>query len=79
MDRNILKYTIEDNNLKTNKYLPVTGIPIFSSNYLKVINPDIILILAWNFKNEILQKLKSMGIKQKKIIVPLPKFEIIEI
>jgi len=79
MDRNTLKNTIEDNHLKTNKYLPVTGIPIFESKYLKDINPDIILILAWNFKNEILQKLKSMGIKQKTIIVPLPKFEIIEI
>ena len=30
-------------------------------------------ILAWNFSDDILKKLKKMGFKDTKIIIPLPK------
>ena len=54
-----LKLTIEDNYLKINKYLPVTGISILPKRLLIKNKPDLILILAWNFKKEIITSLKK--------------------
>jgi cupin fold WbuC family metalloprotein len=37
---------------------------------------DVIIILAWRYKKEILKKLKKNYYKNKNIAVPLPKFNI---
>ncbi len=71
-----LKLTIEDNYLKINKYLPVTGISILPKDYLLKNKPDLILILAWNFKKEIITSLKKIIKRKIIVIVPLPKLEI---
>ncbi|MFL2889415.1 MAG: NAD-dependent epimerase/dehydratase family protein [Pelagibacteraceae bacterium] len=49
---NEFEYIVEDNNLKHNKFIPGVKIPIKSKSELK--NKDIcILVLAWNFFNDI--------------------------
>ena len=35
-------------------------------------NPDVILLLAWNFKEEIIEKLKSRWKWAGDLIIPLP-------
>lgn len=76
IDKRKLKLVIEDNHLKINKFLPVTGIPILSRDFLISSKPDIILIFAWNFKKEILKSLKKIIKKRIVVIIPLPKLEI---
>ena len=39
-------------------------------------SPDYILILSWNFKDEIIKKVKDMGYKGK-FIIPIPKWEVL--
>jgi SAM-dependent methyltransferase len=73
-------YTIDDNKLKQNTVSPGKYIPIKSINWLEQDiknenSPEYILILAWNFKNEIIKKCKEIGYKGK-FITPLPNFEI---
>ena len=46
-------YIIEDNSLKHNKILPGVKIPIYSKDKIKEKQPDIIIVMAWNFINEI--------------------------
>jgi len=47
-----IKCIIEDNKLKHGKFIPGVKIPIISKKNLKT-NPKCILVLAWNFFNEI--------------------------
>jgi ubiquinone/menaquinone biosynthesis C-methylase UbiE len=57
IDYNILDCVIDDTNLKQNKYIPGTGIPIVSREYLKNNKVDYILILAHNFTEYIVKSL----------------------
>jgi nucleoside-diphosphate-sugar epimerase/quercetin dioxygenase-like cupin family protein/2-polyprenyl-3-methyl-5-hydroxy-6-metoxy-1,4-benzoquinol methylase len=50
---NEINYIIEDNALKHNKILPGVRIPIYSKEKLKERLPDVIVVMAWNFVEEI--------------------------
>jgi len=47
-----IEYIVDDNKLKHKKFVPGVKIPIYSKNKLKK-TKAIILVLAWNFYNEI--------------------------
>lgn len=51
-----LQYIVDSTPYKQGLYTPGTHIPIFSEDRIYEIHPDYILILAWNFKNEIMRK-----------------------
>lgn len=53
IDNNYIDYIIEDNNFKHGKLLPGVRIPICSKEKLSSNPPDIIVIMAWNFAEEI--------------------------
>ena len=53
---------VEDNNLKHGKYLPGMNIPIVSKNKIKT-KPDCVLVLAWNFFQEIKKKNSDLAHK----------------
>ena len=55
---------IEDNNLKHNKYIPGTKIKIISKDNIKS-KVDYLIVLAWNFFDEIK---KNNSFISKKII-----------
>ena len=46
-------------------------IPIVSPEEALKDNPDVILLLAWNFKDEIIEELKTKYLWKGKIILPL--------
>ena len=52
---NEIDFIIEDNKLKQGKFLPGMKIPIISKSEIKF-KPDLALVLAWNFFNEIKNK-----------------------
>lgn len=74
-----IKFIVDDNYLKQGKFTPGKNIQIINFKKLKNHNFDFIIILAWNFANPIIKKLKQ-NIKNKKfkIIVPFPKVKIIK-
>ena len=70
-DNNNLDLIIDNNPLKQNLYSPGTNIKIVNfENGIKS-KPDAIFILAWNFKDEIINQCKSAGY-QGNFIVPFP-------
>jgi hypothetical protein len=75
IDCNILDVVIDDTDLKQDKYIPGTGIQIKNRNYLKENKVDYILILAHNFKEEIINNLKNQY--QGKYIILFPEIQII--
>ena len=57
-----IKFIIEDNKLKHNKYLPGLNIPIYSKSKIKKKEKNI-LVLAWNFFEEIKKNNKKLANK----------------
>lgn len=74
LDSSIIDYIADGTPYKQGKYAPGVGIPIVSEKELLAQPPDIVLILAWNFKEEILEKLQGRGYT---FVVPIPKMEVI--
>ena len=62
---------IDNNTLKQGLYSPGSNIPIVNFNDGLKLDPDIIFILAWNFKDEIISQCKESGYKGK-FLIPFP-------
>jgi nucleoside-diphosphate-sugar epimerase/SAM-dependent methyltransferase len=71
IDNDIIDYIIDENKLKQHLFTPGSNILITDITSLKTINKDtVILITAWNFYNEILEKIK-IKLKEYNIIFPV--------
>jgi 2-polyprenyl-3-methyl-5-hydroxy-6-metoxy-1,4-benzoquinol methylase len=69
-----ITYLVDDNPDKIGTYSPGYQIPVQAPEHLKAEQPDVLIILAWRFKKEILEKLEELPCE---LIVPLPEFEVI--
>lgn len=69
-------YIVDQTPEKIGKYSPGTNILIVDMPYLIKYEPDYLVILSWNFANEIIKKCRDAGYRGK-FILPLT-FEIIE-
>ena len=56
----VIDYTIEDNNLKVGKIIPGVNIPIKSKEYCFENLPNVIIVLAWNFFEDIKKNNKEL-------------------
>jgi SAM-dependent methyltransferase len=73
-----LDFTVDRNPYKQGKYTPGMHIPIRHPDALLAAQPDYILILPWNLKDEILATVgRTAGIKAR-FIVPIPRVEVLE-
>ena len=73
INNKILDKIIDKNKLKKNQYTPGSNIKIIDYDEIikKVSNFKLIVVLAWNFKSEIVRDLKKNGFKGK-FLLPLP-------
>lgn len=53
IDNSLIDYTIEDNQLKVGKIIPGVNIPIMNKEYCYENLPSVIVVLAWNFFEDI--------------------------
>ena len=65
LDENHFSYTIDDNLLKQNKYIPGTNIQIKSISEIEGMSFDYILVLAWNFFDSIKENNKKIFKKSR--------------
>lgn len=71
IDNDIIDYIIDENVFKQNLFTPGTNILVTDINSLKTIDKDtVILITAWNFYNEIVEKIK-LKLKEYNITFPI--------
>ncbi|MBT5107644.1 MAG: SAM-dependent methyltransferase, partial [Rhodospirillaceae bacterium] len=52
-----IDYTVDRSPHKQNHLLPGTHIPVFSPDKIKETKPDLLLILPWNLKDEIMEQM----------------------
>lgn len=65
-----IECAVEINEFKIGTYYPGTRIPVRHQD--AVPPPDVYLLLAWNFKDEILGKLESFRANGGHVLVPIP-------
>ena len=68
-----LTYVIDESPERYDRYVGGTDIPIFNKNILDTDSPDYILLLAWNYADMIMEKLKG---KKYKYIIPFPTVQL---
>jgi hypothetical protein len=71
-----LAYTVDRNPYKQGKFLPGTHIPIYHPDRIRQTRPDYVLILPWNFKDEIMQQNRDIGEWGGQFVVPIPTVQL---
>jgi SAM-dependent methyltransferase len=71
-----LDYTVDRNPYKHGKFLPGTHIPIFPPEKIRETRPDYVLILPWNFKDEIMQQMAHIREWGGHFVVPIPELKV---
>ncbi len=72
----IIECVIDDTPSKQGKFLPQSHIPVVSRDYFNENKPDIIIILPWNFKKEIIRKLAFTKEWNAQLVTYIPNIEI---
>jgi hypothetical protein len=73
-----LDYTVDRNPYKHGKFTPGTHIPIFPPEKIDETKPDYVLILPWNFKDEIVSQMARIRSWGGKFVVPIPSVQVID-
>ncbi|MBU4220125.1 MAG: class I SAM-dependent methyltransferase [Euryarchaeota archaeon] len=73
-----LDYTVDRNPYKQDKYLPGTHIPIKHPDKIKEDEPDYVLILPWNIKDEIMEQMSYIREWGGKFVIPIPEVVVLE-
>jgi hypothetical protein len=68
-----VEFTVDKNPYKQGKFLPGTHIPIYGPDKIDQEKPDYILILPWNFKDEIMAQLAHTRSWGAQFIIPIPE------
>lgn len=72
-----MRYIVDETPEKIGKYSPGTRIPIVSMADMIRHPPDYLVLLSWNFADELMNKARAAGYKGK-FIVPIPEFKVID-
>jgi hypothetical protein len=69
----VIDYVVDRNIHKHGKYMPGLHIPIFDPSRLENELPDYVVLLPWNFKDEILAQEAGFRDKGGKFVIPIPE------
>ncbi|HTV40856.1 MAG TPA: class I SAM-dependent methyltransferase [Candidatus Sulfotelmatobacter sp.] len=72
-----LEFTVDRNPYKQGKFLPGTHIPIFPVEKIDETKPDYLLILPWNFKDEIVKQMARIRNWGGQFVIPIPGVQVI--
>jgi SAM-dependent methyltransferase len=72
-----LDYTVDRNPYKHGRFTPGTRIPIHPPERLAETRPDVILILPWNLKDEIVAQLAYTREWGAELVVPIPSTRVV--
>jgi hypothetical protein len=73
----VLEFVADRNVHKQGRYVPGVRLPIVAPERILQEQPDYLLILPWNFKEEIMEQQAEYRARGGRFIVPVPQPEII--
>jgi hypothetical protein len=71
--RDSIEYTVDRSPYKQGRFLPGSRIPIYHPDRIRETQPDYVVILPWNLKDEIMQQLQFIREWGGRFVVPIPK------
>jgi 2-polyprenyl-3-methyl-5-hydroxy-6-metoxy-1,4-benzoquinol methylase len=71
-----IDFTVDRNPYKQGKYTPGTHIPIFAPDKIEEAKPDYLLILPWNFKDEIMNQMSHIRRWGGQFVTPIPEVKV---
>lgn len=77
IDDRILDYVVDRNHHKHGWEMPGVPLVIHAPDHLRDVTPEYLLILAWNFKDEIIQQQAWFADQGGRFIVPIPEPRVI--
>lgn len=77
IDTSVVPYLVDKNTFKQGRYMPGTRQPIHAPEYLMKDKPDYVLLLPWNFADEILKQQAEFRAGGGKFIIPIPEPRIV--
>ena len=67
-----IEYIIDDSHLKQNRFSPGTHMPIVSNSFLEKHKPDVLVVFAYEYIDDIKKKTKS----SYRYLIPIPPKEV---
>lgn len=77
IDTVLLPYTVDRNPMKVGMYTPGMHIPVLPVETILARQPDYLLILAWNFAEEIMAQQREYAARGGRFILPIPEPRVI--
>jgi 2-polyprenyl-3-methyl-5-hydroxy-6-metoxy-1,4-benzoquinol methylase len=74
----LVAYTVDKSPYKQNLYTPGMHLPVYHPDRLSRDMPDYVLLLAWNFADEIFEQQAEYLRRGGKFILPIPSVRIVE-
>lgn len=77
IDRQLVDYVVDRSTVKQGHYTPGTYLPIYGPDKLVSDKPDYVVLLTWNFADEILEQQAAYRNLGGKFIVPIPNLRVV--
>jgi SAM-dependent methyltransferase len=74
----LLQYTVDRSPHKQGRFLPGTHLPIFAPDHVRQTQPDYLVILPWNLRDEIIEEMSYIREWGGKFVIPIPELVVVD-
>lgn len=73
----LIDFVADANPVKQGKFLPGSHIPVVDPDHLRASRPDIVIIIPWNIRDEVMEVLSYIGEWGGQFAIFIPQFELL--
>ena len=74
-----IDFVVDDTPAKQGKFYPGNHLPIVSKDALQREKPDYLLLLAWNFADELMKNTAEYGLLGGRWVIPIPALQVVAV
>lgn len=71
-----IAYIVDSTPVKQGRVLPYIGVPVVPESHMKKKKPDVVVLLAWNYQEAILPRLKRILPRGTPVVIPFPSLKV---